>query len=59
LPERGVDLEQVERDLVIQALDRAEWNQKEAAALLGISVDRMNSRVKKFGLRHPKWRVNK
>jgi transcriptional regulator with GAF, ATPase, and Fis domain len=59
LPEGGVDLEQVERDLVIQALERADWNQKDAAALLGISVDRMNSRVKKFGLRHSKWRVNK
>jgi DNA-binding NtrC family response regulator len=59
LPAGGVNLEQVERDLVIQALERADWNQKEAAALLGISVDRMNSRVKKFGLRHSKWRVNK
>ncbi len=59
IPEAGLDLEKVERDLVVEALNKAGWNQKEAASLLGISVDRMNSRVRKFGLRHPSWRVNK
>jgi len=59
IPESGVDLEQVEKDLVIQALEKTGWNQKEAAALLNISVDRMNSRVRKFGLRHPAWRVHR
>lgn len=59
IPEGGVDLEQVEKDLVIAALDKAGWNQKEAATLLSISVDRMNSRVRKYGLRHPDWRVHK
>ena len=46
-------------DLVLEALKKANWNQKEAAALLGISVDRMNSRVRKFGIKHPSWRVHK
>lgn len=59
IPEDGLDLEQVERDLVVQALERADWNQKDAAALLNISVDRMNTRVKKFGLKHSTWRVHK
>ena len=59
LPAGGIDLETAERDLVVQALERVHWNQKEAAALLGISVDRMNARVKKFNLRHPGWRVNR
>jgi two-component system NtrC family response regulator len=59
LPEEGVNLEEVERQLVIEALERTGWNQKEAAALLRISVDRMHSRVKKFGLKHPSWRVHK
>ena len=59
LPEEGINLEEVERQLVIEALNRTGWNQKEAAALLGISVDRMHSRVKKFGLKHPSWRVHK
>jgi DNA-binding NtrC family response regulator len=59
IPEGGLDLEDVERQLVIAALNRAGWNQKEAAALLNISVDRMNARVRKFGLKHPAWRVHR
>jgi two-component system NtrC family response regulator len=59
IPEGGIDLEEVEKTLVLEALNKTGWNQKEAAALLSISVDRMNSRVKKFGLKHPGWRVNK
>ena len=59
LPDEGVSLEEVERRLVIQALERVSWNQKKAAGLLRISVDRMNARVKKYGLTHPSWRVNR
>ena len=59
LPEGGIDLEAVERNLVQQALERTQWNQRQAAALLGISVDRMNARVKKFGMTHASWRVHK
>ncbi len=59
LPEGGIDLEDVEKNLVVQALQRTKWNQRKAADLLGISVDRMNARVKKFGLKHPSWRVHK
>jgi transcriptional regulator with GAF, ATPase, and Fis domain len=59
LPAEGLDLEEVEKQLVVAALERTGWNQKEAAALLRISVDRMHSRVKKFGLKHPSWRVHK
>ncbi len=59
IPEEGLDLDEVEKQLVIQALERTDWNQTEASQLLGISVDRMNNRVKKWGLRHPSWRVNK
>jgi len=59
LPEQGVDLEEVEKRYILAALQRAHWSQKEAAKLLNISVDRMNARVKKFGLRHPSWRTNR
>lgn len=59
LPEGGVSLEEVEKNLVIQALQRTGWNQRQAASLLQISVDRMNARVKKFGLTHDSWRVHK
>ena len=59
IPKEGIDLDQIEKDLVIAALEENGYNQKLAAKRLGISVDRMNSRVKKWGLRHPSWRVHK
>ncbi len=58
-PEEGVDLDDLERKLVVEALRRSNWRQTEAARLLGISTDRMNNRVRKFGITHRKWRVHK
>ena len=46
----GVDLEQLERDLVIQALERASGNQGRAATLLGLNRDQVRYRIQKFGL---------
>lgn len=59
LPAGGVKLDELEKDLTKQALERTGWKQKDAARLLGISVDRMNNRVKKFGFTHPSWRRHK
>jgi two-component system NtrC family response regulator len=59
IPNQGLDLDQMEKKLVLAALERTDWNQKRAAEMLGISVDRMNSRVRKWGIRHPSWRVHK
>ena len=59
LPQQGINLDELERDLTRQALERAGWNQKKAAEMLGISIDRMNSRVKKYGFTHPSWRRHK
>jgi DNA-binding NtrC family response regulator len=50
LPAVGVSLEEVERDLVRQALEATEGNQVRAARLLGISRDALRNRMKKFGL---------
>jgi two-component system, NtrC family, response regulator AtoC len=50
LPPNGVDLEQLERNLVIQALRRAGGNQTRAAALLGLNRDQIRYRIDKFGL---------
>jgi DNA-binding NtrC family response regulator len=49
LPADGLRLEDVERDLVRQALDATGGNQVRAARLLGISRDALRSRMKKFG----------
>jgi len=50
LPAEGVKLEDVERQLLIQALDRAGGNQTQAAQLLGINRDQVRYRIEKFGL---------
>ncbi|MDK2971150.1 MAG: hypothetical protein PWP23_905 [Candidatus Sumerlaeota bacterium] len=59
IPDSGIQLDEVEKALVLEALRKSDWNQTEAARLLGISVDRINNRVKKYGFTHPSWRVNK
>ncbi len=50
LPADGVNLEELERSLVVQALERAGGNQTRAAALLGLNRDQIRYRVEKFGL---------
>jgi DNA-binding NtrC family response regulator len=51
LPPDGVSLEAVERQLVLQALERAGGNQTRAGFLLGINRDQVRYRIEKFGLR--------
>jgi transcriptional regulator with PAS, ATPase and Fis domain len=50
LPPEGVDLEEVERSLVVQALERSGGNQTRAAALLSLHRDQIRYRVDKYGL---------
>ena len=53
LPPAGIVLDEVERDLVAQALERTGWNQTRAARLLGLNRDQIHYRIEKFGLRAP------
>ncbi|MGE3854375.1 MAG: sigma-54-dependent transcriptional regulator [Planctomycetota bacterium] len=50
LPNGGINLEDVERSLVMQALERTRGNQTRAAALLGLNRDQIRYRVQKFEL---------
>lgn len=50
LPGEGIDLEQLERSLVVQALERSGWNQTRAATLLGVNRDQIRYRIEKFKL---------
>jgi DNA-binding NtrC family response regulator len=59
LPPDGVALDQAERALVVAALERAEWVQKDAAALLRVSRRKLNYMVQKMGITHPSWRRNR
>lgn len=53
LPPRGVSLEDVERNLVQQALERTAWNVTQSARLLGLSRDTLRYRIEKYKLRAP------
>ncbi|MFQ5669721.1 MAG: sigma-54-dependent transcriptional regulator [Acidobacteriota bacterium] len=59
LPPQGMDLEEIEKEVLLEALKMSNYVQKEAAALLNISSRAMNYKVKKFGLTHPSWKKNR
>jgi transcriptional regulator with PAS, ATPase and Fis domain len=59
LPPQGMDLEVIEKEVLLEALRMSNWVQKEAAALVSISSRAMNYKVKKFGITHPSWKKNR
>lgn len=48
LPSEGLSLKELERSLVMQALERAQGNQTDAAKLLGVSRFALRSRLKRL-----------
>lgn len=50
LPDGGIDFEELEKHLVIQALERSKNNQTRAARLLGMTRDQIRYRIEKFKL---------
>lgn len=49
IPPEGLDIEDVERELIRQALEMAEGNQSKAAKKLNLGIDAFRYRMKKFG----------
>jgi transcriptional regulator with PAS, ATPase and Fis domain len=54
LPDEGVSLEDVERELLLAALQKHNWNQTRAAAFLNITRSALLYRMQKFGLEREK-----
>ena len=50
LPAGGIDIRELEKDLVIQALERTGGNQTHAAKLLGMNRDQVRYRIERFGI---------
>ena len=50
LPPQGVSLEGVEKELILKALTKCDWNQSRAAKYLDISRKTLIYRMEKFGL---------
>ncbi len=53
IPEGGLSLEDLERELILKALERAKGNKSRAARLLGLTRRTLYSRMEKHGLRRP------
>ena len=49
LPERGIELDSLEADLIHQALSRTQGNRSKSAKLLGLSRDTLLYRMQKHG----------
>ena len=50
MPAGGVNLDNIERALVIKALTQARHNKTRAAKLLGLTRAQLYSRIEKYGL---------
>lgn len=59
LPPDGLSLHTVERALVLAALQRTGFVQKDAAQLIGVSKRKLNYMIQRMGLVHPSWRRNR
>ncbi len=59
IPPGGIHLDQVEKELILQALKLSDWIQKDAAELLGVSSRVLNYKIKRFNITHPQWKRNK
>jgi DNA-binding NtrC family response regulator len=59
LPAGGIDFRDVEGWVIVQALERMGWVQKDAARFLRMSRRKLNYRIQRLGITHPGWRRNR
>jgi DNA-binding NtrC family response regulator len=55
----GMTLKEAERALILGALEKTNWVQKDAAELLGISKRVMNYKIKMHGIQNQRWKKGK
>ena len=53
LPPEGISFEDLEKSLIIQAMDQTGWNITRAAKLLGLSFRTLQYRLEKFAIKKP------
>jgi two-component system NtrC family response regulator len=51
LPHTGINIEGIEKELILRALRKFDWNQTHAAQFLDLSRKALIYRMEKFGLR--------
>lgn len=55
----GDRVRHAEREMILEALEKTHWIQKDAARILGISPRSLNYRIKRLGITHPRWRKHR
>ncbi len=59
-PQNGLGtLEDLEKNSILEALEKTHWIQQEAARLLGVSKRVIHYKIKKYGITHPRWIKNR
>jgi DNA-binding NtrC family response regulator len=53
LPAAGISFEEMERDLIMQAMERTDYNITKSAKLLGMTFRTLQYRLEKFGIKRP------
>jgi DNA-binding NtrC family response regulator len=53
LPSEGISFEDVERDLIMQAMEQTDYNITKSAKLLGLTFRTLQYRLEKFGIKRP------
>ena len=54
---KSLKLNKIEKKVILEALKRTKWVQKDAAKLLGVSGRALNYKIKHHEIKHPNWRV--
>ena len=57
LPPEGIAFEELEKGIIIKAMERADWVIGKAAQLLGMSYKTLQYRLDKFGIERPEKRL--
>ena len=52
IPEEGINLDEVEKNLILDALEKAQGNKTKAAELLGLTRRRLYSMMARFGIKN-------
>ena len=55
---QDLNYERAARKIILEALNRANWRQKDAAVLLGLSTRRLNYKISQHKIKHHKWPIN-
>ena len=53
-----LNLETIEREAILRALQMTNWIQKDAANMLGVSPRALNYKIQQHNITHPNWKKN-